>query len=74
MSQVRKSCVYDKTTRITVVADNCGSHKTPESLEHLKHLNFDMLWLPTYSPELNSIETVWGIIKRRVQSKMSKVV
>ena len=63
MSQVRKSSNYQLTTRISVVIDNHKAHHTPKSIKHLANLNIEPLWMPTYSPEFNSIELLWAVVK-----------
>ena len=34
------------------------------------NLNFEFMFLPPYCPELNSIEALWGIVKRNVKKQM----
>jgi len=51
---------------VVLVLDNASYHKTRETLdilaEHEDHVM--VVWLPTYSPELNAIEGLWGYMKR----------
>ena len=51
---------------VVLVLDNASYHATPEVLdllgEHADHAF--VVWLPTYSPELNAIEGLWGYLKR----------
>jgi len=52
--------------QVVLVLDNASYHKTRETFdilaEHEGHVM--VVWLPTYSPELNAIEGLWGYMKR----------
>lgn len=52
--------------RLVLVVDNASYHRTRairQLLEdHRDHVF--VVWLPTYSPELNLIEGLWGYLKR----------
>ena len=50
--------------------DNHPSHHTKDVTELAKNLNFELMFMPPYSPELNSIEALLGIIKRRVKKSI----
>lgn len=51
---------------VVLVLDNASYHKTRETLdilaEHEDHIM--VVWLPTYSPELNAVEGLWGYMKK----------
>ena len=51
---------------LVLVLDNAKYHRTSEILDllaaHEEHVR--VVWLPTYSPELNLIEGLWGYLKR----------
>ena len=49
----------------TFVLDNAPIHQSKLTREFFHKENLDILFLPTYSPDLNPIETVWAHYKRR---------
>lgn len=52
--------------KTVIVLDNATVHhsdKFHEKIEDWKALNIDIFYLPTYSPHLNIIETLWRKIK-----------
>ena len=53
---------------IVLVLDNASYHKNPDLRHWLAdHADrVDVLWLPTYSPQLNLIERVWRFLKTRL--------
>jgi len=63
---LRQLLEANRGRRLVLVLDNARYHTTPQILdllaEHEEHAF--ILWLPTYSPELNAIEGLWGYLKR----------
>lgn len=52
--------------KTVIVLDNATVHRNSqfqEKIEDWKALNIDIFYLPTYSPHLNIIETLWRKIK-----------
>ncbi len=47
----------------TVIMGNATFHKTPETKELIESAGCHLLYLPTYSPDLNPIEHCWHTIK-----------
>jgi transposase len=50
----------------TVCMDQLRAHKNPEVIEAIRATGARVLFLPTYSPELNPIEMIWSWLKRQV--------
>ena len=47
-----------------IVLDRHASHKSHDTAELAAELNFELLLMPPHTPELNSIEALWSVIKR----------
>lgn len=58
----------DKNKKYVFVFDNAPAHKAKISLKYLNSLskNIFIEFMPTYSPQLNCIETIWKIIRYNV--------
>lgn len=56
-----------RTGRTVVVLDNVGYHKTKrvQAFAAAYAHRLELLFLPTYSPNLNLIERAWGVLKDR---------
>lgn len=63
-------------SRLYMVADNHRAHYKAEVQEEADRLNIEFVFLPSGTPELNSIESLWGVIKRDFKSRliMNKLV
>lgn len=63
---LRKLLNAKRRRLVVLVLDNASYHKTRETLDilagHEDHIM--VVWLPTYSPELNAIEGLWGYMKK----------
>jgi len=59
---------YRRGQKLVMIIDNAGYHKKkelwPYFAENKRRLR--LLWLPPYSPDLNPIERVWRLTRRRV--------
>lgn len=51
----------------TVVLDNINFHKTPKVKTLIESVGCKVLYLPTYSPDLNPIEHYWFKIKHNIR-------
>jgi len=48
-----------------VVLDNCRIHKTRDVVDFFQRNEFNFIFLPPYTPQLNPIEQVFSILKNR---------
>jgi transposase len=53
-----------KQTRVHIVLDNASAHVTAEVRVLAADLNFQLMFMPPYTPEFNCIEALWSVIKR----------
>lgn len=70
--QLNNHIVYRKAIgegRVTLILDNAKYHKSRKSIMFFKESSFRVLFLPPYSPQFNSIELIWGYLKR-IQAKL----
>jgi transposase len=52
--------------RLLVVLDNAPYNRAPAVTQAAKALRIELLYLPTYSPNLNLIERFWKFLKGKV--------
>ncbi len=57
-----------------LVMDNCRIHNSSSIrerlLELMSEMGFRIVFLPTYSPELNPIEFLFGVIKKKIRNTL----
>ena len=54
--------------------DNTRPHVRKDVIDGMKNLNMKILKWPFYSPGINVIETIWGIMKIRVLQKIPNLL
>ena len=64
----------DANKRIVVVVDNCSIHTANMATEWIAEAKgeCEIHYQPTNSPEANSVELLWALIKRQVSRQASK--
>ncbi|HIK37227.1 MAG: transposase [Geminocystis sp.] len=59
---------------ILAILDNFRSHKSYKVREKTEESGIELVFLPPKSPELNTIEQVWGVIKRVISVRFVRRV
>ena len=62
--ELLKKLAGSTTLPITIVLDNARYQKCALVMELAKTLGIELLWLPSYSPNLNLIERLWKLTKK----------
>ena len=52
----------------TVVMDNAAFHKSEKTKQLIENAGCYLMFLPTYSPDLNPIEHCWHTVKSRLRA------
>lgn len=55
---------YPEKETIHLIADNASYYKSKEVCEYLKTSRIKIIFLPTYSPNLNLIERLWKLLRK----------
>jgi len=61
--EATKAKILNKRTKPWILLDNHGAHKSPISKEIIGKY-FKPLYIPAYSCQFNSIESLWGLFKK----------
>jgi len=67
-SWLKKSLIPQIPPGTTLVMDNASFHKSAETKRLIEEANSKLLFLPTYSPDLNPIEHGWHVIKSKLKA------
>ncbi|MDD4749880.1 MAG: IS630 family transposase [Methanosarcinaceae archaeon] len=59
----------NKNKQIILILDNSKAHHAKKTIERARKLGIILVFLPTYSPDLNPVEFIWKTIKREVSAK-----
>ena len=55
-----------------VIMDNASIHKNSLVRELIEGAGCKLLYLPTYSPDLNPIENYWAVMKKNIRKIRNK--
>lgn len=59
------TCYHLLSIPITIVLDNAKYQRCDKVTAYAKELGIELLFLPTYSPNLNLIERLWKFVKKK---------
>lgn len=57
---------YPATIKIHVILDNARYHHAQDVQNYVEKSRIQLVWLPSYSPNLNLIERLWKMFKEHV--------
>ena len=53
--------------KVSILLDNCSSHRAKTTLDYLKAKNWSIFFLPPYSPQLAPVELAFNHIKSQIR-------
>ncbi len=65
---------YESKITIVAISDNARIHKAQIIKEYCSQNNILLVYLPPYSPQLNPIETLWRLLKKKLASRVFKTI
>ena len=63
LQYIRETLVPQLRLGDIVIMDNLSAHHTPQVAELIRQTGAGLLYLPPYSPDMNSIEKLWSKLK-----------
>lgn len=66
MEKIRNQYVEDS---ITLILDNARYQRCKAVMQKADELNIELLFLPSYSPNLNLIERLWKLVKKTLSGQ-----
>ena len=71
LEQLRLHVPLLQNQKITMVLDNASVHSDRQVTAARQRLNIEFMFLPAYTPELNSIERLWSVIKKDFKRRLA---
>ena len=74
LTQIREAVpgTGEQRPLLNIVLDNHPAHKNWDVRNFASKLDINLRFLPPYCPQLNSIECVWSVIKRKVKQELQQ--
>ena len=67
LSYIKQILIKELKAGQVVVMDNINFHRNPKVKELIESVGCTILFLPTYSPDLNPIEHYWFKVKHQIR-------
>jgi transposase len=65
---------YESEITLVAISDNAKIHKAQIIKEYCSQNKIILVYLPPYSPQLNPIETLWRLLKKKLASRVFKTI
>jgi len=65
LDEIKKD--YHKADKIYIFLDNAKYSRNYDVYEYAEKLNIELMFLPSYSPNLNLIERLWKFFKKKIR-------
>ena len=72
LRQIRLATSKEERPKLVIVLDNHRSHHEDSMATLARNLNFELLFLPPYTPQLNPIESLWSVVKGKLKKKLQE--